>query len=174
MLNLLLKTLPQLSWFFPFFFILHLFILSPSCPLFSFILLFKRTSVMRFFDVLTFVIRSFVSVPFFLALIWRRAFVFCASFASPVQIPLPPGLRGLPKTLPASVYYSLWFHFISPVFQKFCNYIILCKKKVFFNGQYLGFRVSFMHGGKILLEKNPKKQNKKVNKSQREKSARKM
>lgn len=125
MFNLLLKTLPQLSWFFPFFFILHLFILSPSCPLFSFILLFKRTSVMRFFDVLTFVIRSFVSVPFFLALIWKRAFVFCASFASPVQIPLPPGLRGLPKTLPASVYYSLWFHFISPVFQKFCNFIIL-------------------------------------------------
>lgn len=29
------------------------------------------------------------------------------------------------------------------------------KKKFIFNGQYLGFRVSFMHGGKIYIRKKP-------------------
>ena len=72
MLNLLLKTLPcyrDYLIFFLYFFVLHLFIFSSSRPLFSCVLLFKRSSVMRFFDLYTFVFRSFVSATFCPALI---------------------------------------------------------------------------------------------------------
>ena len=56
---------------------MHLFIFSSSRPQFSCVLLFKRSSVMRFFDLYTFVFRTFASVTFCPALI-KGALLFGA------------------------------------------------------------------------------------------------